>query len=133
MTTFDPTKPVRTRSGQRARIVCTDRKQHSYKIVALIGQFEETIVTYDQDGRNGVTHINSSVNHGPHLDLINVPQKHKGWVNLYRSGPCAVADAYMGCEIHRSRKDADLRTLSVTVERIACIEVEFEEGQGLDL
>ena len=33
---FDPLKPVQTRDGRKARIICTDRKMDGFPILALI-------------------------------------------------------------------------------------------------
>lgn len=56
--------------------------------------------------------------------VTNVPQKHVRWVNWYGVDPCGVA--------HRSREAADEAAKKATGStRIACIRVEFEEGEGL--
>ena len=34
--TFDPTKPVETRDGRKARIICTDRAHEQYPLLALL-------------------------------------------------------------------------------------------------
>ena len=44
--TFDPTKPVQTRDGRKARIICTDLNNPAFRIVAVIdhpgGEYVET-------------------------------------------------------------------------------------------
>jgi len=47
--------------------------------------------------------------------LVNTPIKHKRWVNIYPS------------TVHATREEADS---GAARNRIACIEVEFEEGEG---
>lgn len=48
---FDPTKPVQTRNGRKARILCTDRK-NTYPIVALITfEDEEFYHAYTKEGK----------------------------------------------------------------------------------
>lgn len=53
-------------------------------------------------------------------DLINIPEKITGWVNMY--------DDYV-ITMHKSKELADKYTHKSS--RIACIKVEFEEGEGL--
>lgn len=77
---FDSTKPVRTREGRPARILCTDRKG-TYPILALIlhkDNFEEHWI-YSAEGKVAGT-TNECVN-----DLVNVPVTK--WINLYKRGP----------------------------------------------
>jgi hypothetical protein len=115
--TFDPTKPpFRTRNGRPARIICTDRRGEDDPILALV------------DNGNGGEELNSYKSNGRYLfgretehDLVNVPQKRKRWLNIYRGN-------YSG-ELCPTRDEADAN--AVIGARIACIEIEFEEGEGL--
>lgn len=71
MTDFDPTKPVQTRDGRKARIICTDAKGE-YPIVALI--------TYeDGEEEPGMFYSNGAFISGQHTlpsrDLVNIPQE----------------------------------------------------------
>lgn len=54
------------------------------------------------------------------LDLFMAPKKFKRWVNVYDDPRC--------CGMHATKVEADI---NAQASRIACIEVEFEEGQGL--
>lgn len=78
--TFDPTKPVRTRGGQPARIVATDAKNQTGRpILALItdGEGNEGSACYHPNGRFNEGYATDA-------DLVNTePAK---WVNVYRSG-----------------------------------------------
>lgn len=124
--TFDPTKPVQTRDGRKARIICTDAPG-LHPLVALVSNCvapEEgepnTVFRYKADGKG------APLNCATHLDLINIPEKHtlRGWVNVY--GP-----KWSDCSLaYDSRQNADAM---VSGKRIACIEItrEFEEGEGL--
>ena len=75
-------KPICTRDGRKARIVCFDRISGDdyYKIVACVtafdGDFEEVIV-YGIDG-----YIVDSQNPKDE-DLMMLPEKKEGWVNVY--------------------------------------------------
>ena len=68
--TFDPTKPVQTRDGRKARILCTDAKG-GQPIVALVTTFDneaEHVVRFRSDGGC------YSRGADPVHDLINVPE-----------------------------------------------------------
>jgi hypothetical protein len=53
-------------------------------------------------------------------DLIDVPVKHEAWMNIYSK--------YGGSAPHKTKADADRQAMA---GRIACIRVEYEEGEGL--
>ena len=75
-------KPVCTRDGRKARIVCFDRKGYNmFPIVALImnGDRESDIYTYRPNG----TWDNSG--NESDKDLMMLPEKKEGWVNIYKS------------------------------------------------
>jgi len=111
---FDPTKPVQTRDDRQARIICADRKSERYPIVALVTDEEgcETTYYYTKDGSYLMHQIR-------YLDLINIPKKKEGFLNIYRCGSVALhADKYL----------ADKRSL---YDRIACIKITYTEGEGL--
>ena len=74
-------KPVCTRDGRKARIICFDRKGYNmFPIVALImnGDRESDIYTYRPNG----TWDNSG--NESDKDLMMLPEKKEGWVNVYR-------------------------------------------------
>jgi hypothetical protein len=77
--TFDPTKPVQTRDGRKARIICTDMVDERYPIVALITEEtdREFPVSFTADGRI----LDSAREHDN--DLVNIPEKREGWINVY--------------------------------------------------
>lgn len=111
---FDPSKPVQTRDGKAARIIATDKKGQ-FPIVALLTMPDgnEELFSVTRDGRSSTTmHLSS-------FDLINIPEKHTVWLNCYL-GHCG--------DFYPTREAADLGRSS---NRIACVKVEFEEGEGL--
>ena len=80
---FDPTKPVQTRDGRSARIICTDRNHHKYTIVALVTnseeEEEETAWFFTKEGvyyGDGYESFN---------DLVNVPVRTSKWQNVYKA------------------------------------------------
>lgn len=69
-------KPVVTRDGRPARIICWDRKKKDYPIIALIG-VEEDIASFTADGRY------ISCEQDPN-DLFMASEKKEGWMNIYK-------------------------------------------------
>lgn len=70
-TLFNPTKPVKTRGGQQARIICTDASD-AEPIIAVLGSGDYSrIYTYTAEGRY---HRNGWESN---LDLINIPETTK--------------------------------------------------------
>ncbi len=72
-------KPVCTRDGRKARIICFDRKDNT-PIVALIERVDgiEILQCFYNDGK--CFHDSTSDN-----DLMMLSEKKEGWANIYRS------------------------------------------------
>ena len=79
--TTDITKPVQTRDGCKARIVCTDVKGDQ-PIAALVmnDSGEEYVYYYYADGR-----VYADGTEYP-LDLVNVPEQTVWYVRIHHSG-----------------------------------------------
>ena len=73
-------KPVCTRDGRKARIICFDRKGKQ-PIIALVIQDngEEFIENYHLSGRFNVDETFEN-----NRDLMMLPEKKEGWVNVYK-------------------------------------------------
>ena len=96
-------KPVCTRDGRKARIICFDRINGDYyKIVACVtafdGNFEE-VLFYGIDG-----YIVDSQNPKDE-DLMMLPEKKEGWVNVYRE-ETNNNERLIEQTIYKTRKDA---------------------------
>ncbi len=75
---FDPGKPVQTRDGRKARIICDNRK-NTFPIVALIDDGnEENMCNYKPDGiyrySSMVCSLSEPFLFDPRKDLINIPE-----------------------------------------------------------
>ena len=73
-------KPVCTRDGRKARIICFDLQSiEKTPIVAAlqVTDKQEVISLYYEDGRQFVDGISE-------LDLMMLPEKKEGWVNVYK-------------------------------------------------
>lgn len=82
---FDPTKPVQTRDGRKARIVCTDAARPKFPIVALLtcrDSVTEFPYTYTSCGKFFSGSSESDA------DLVNMLEQRvvDFWLNLYPDG-----------------------------------------------
>lgn len=113
----NPSRKVVTRNGSKVRIICTD-KNGDCPIVALIersdGVAEET-VTYKE---NGKFFGDSSYK----CDLFFAPEKHEGWVNLYRGASYATN---AGC-VFNSEEEAK-ESIYSPPRYITTVKIEWEE------
>ena len=75
----NPSRKIVTREGKPARIICTDAKSEKYQVVALVTKKDEieSLATFDTSGKYW-----SGCNN--HLDLFFAPEKHEGWINVYK-------------------------------------------------
>ena len=74
----NPSKKVVTRMGRKVRIICTDREDSIYPIIALIkddNRESEVLVTYTKDGIPA---------NEAYYTLFFAPEKKEGWINLYK-------------------------------------------------
>ena len=109
---IDWTKPIETRDGQPARVLCTDLKSAGYPVIVAyeIQPGGESIESTDLEGFKLTGQAKPFIR--------NVPEKGVRYVNIYRQ-----------CDFsanHRSRLEADS---VASPDRIACVRVEYTEGQ----
>lgn len=110
-------KPVCTRDGRKARIICFDAKCIK-PIVALIqgSDNSEQIEYYTENGvfSNGGT--------GKNRDLMILLEKKEGWVNIYGEEK----ERYCGNVIYSSKEEA-LNISKQLKEHITTIKIEWKE------
>ena len=116
-------KPVCTRDGRRARIICFDAKRMHQPIIALITQYNgvEYIETYYSNGR-----FKDDINSQSDYDLMMLPEKKEGWVNVYRD--CDGANITKDDNIYSS-KDAAISSAQI-IDRdnyVATVKINWEE------
>lgn len=111
-------KPVCTRDGRKARIICFDAKCNK-PIVALIYDCnKETVLQYLENGRFFVDQIDK-------YDLMMFPQKKEGWVNVYKSYnvgkkiPCMAS-------IYPTKEEAKKSSV-VGLDYVDTVKIEWEE------
>ena len=115
----NPTRPIVTRDGRAARVICTDRKDEQYPIMALIeirGGLKEFGYFYTANGvfLEGTKSAR---------DLFFAPEKKIGWINLYKDRDDVVTDKFI---IH-SKEDARIQRGIYKDNYIATIKIEWEE------
>lgn len=113
---FDPDWPHgHIYNGKSARIIAKDAKG-THPIIALIDFRKYEMVQYfDADGVGSFEHR-----------LTNAPAPKKrihGWINIYPSTCSGLYD---------TRERADSRAATAVADRIACIEIDVAEGEGLE-
>lgn len=111
----NPSKKVVTRDGRNARIICTDAKGE-LPIVALIETYAGSIENAYKFRENGC------VSDGYCRDLFFAPEKHEGWVNLYRG---ALDVTYAGC-VYTIEKEAR-EHIDDPQRYVATVKIEWEE------
>ena len=114
----NPSRKVVTRDGRRARVICTDMKSTTYPVVALIenGSDYEQLTTFSKNGEYAVNESSIS-------DLFFAPERHEGWINIYRNDD---EDYYKGKIIYSSKEDA-IKRGEKTPYYITTTKIEWEE------
>ena len=112
----NPSRKVVTRDGRRARIICTDKRELNYPIIALIETIpggEEVTYSYTKGGRHCTACADI-------FDLFFAPEKHIGWVNIYQVGKNKKCGFIY--ETEEAAKDQ-----FESNEHIATVKIEWEE------
>ena len=97
-------KPVCTRDGRKARIICFDCKDQHYPIVALI-ECDDTEVVQNYSNK-GEAIIGDEWD----KDLMMLPEKKEGWVNVYKD---SVYDTKDEALIGRSESRGYIGTIKI--------------------
>ncbi len=114
-------KPVCTREGNSARIICFNRKSKYYPIVALISKDDHEDAHYfTKDGKylyEGNLH---------EFDLFMVPEHHVGYANLYRTDQGSYATGLI-CESKDTAMDGEITEILSGYQYINTIKIEWDE------
>ena len=111
-------RKVITRSGRKARIICTDAK-NDYPIVALIetpNGKESQPCGYK---KNGTYIIGEKLS----CDLFFAPEKHEGWLNIYRNE----SRFYLRGNPYKSKEEAEKVAKANNKTFCATVKIEWEE------
>lgn len=110
-------KPVCTRDGRKARIICFDRCSNKSIVALVTTDDREYLTEYYCDGR--ISH-NSVENN----DLMMYPEKKEGWVNVMEG---TAGKVYVGNDIYRTEDEAKEGAPRFISRLIASIPIEWEE------
>lgn len=119
----NPNRELITRGGRKARIICTDRKDADYPIVALVLNELETregTMYYTVQGKFYQDNTSS-------FDLFFAPEKKVGWVNIYREccGPITSTHVFSSKE---EAEKASMHCNGFTQGlHLATVKIEWEE------
>lgn len=111
-------KPVCTRDGRKARIICLDAKCNKPIVALIYSCNKETVLQYLENGRFFVDQIDK-------YDLMMLPQKKEGWVNVYKSYnvgkkiPCMAS-------IYPTKEEAKKSSV-VGFDYVDTVKIEWEE------
>lgn len=108
---IDINKKYRTRAGRPVELLTTNARGER-PVIGYIGDSED-LVRWSLDGTN------NSYSYLEAFDLVEVKLKRVLWLNVYPKDEV---------HAHESREDADGCSGN---RRIACLKIEFEEGEGL--
>ena len=111
-------KPVCTRDGRKARIICFDAKCADTPIVALVSRNDgEILLRHYKDGK-------LTVDKDSDADLMMLSKKKEGWVNVYRDEESK--RVYCGEFIFSEREKAE-KHYECNDTKVATVPVNWEE------
>ena len=115
----NPSRKVVTRDGKNVRILCTDRKLDSKEVVGLTMNNDGTegLLSWSKQGKS--LSLNDSS-----FDLFFAPEKHEGWVNLYKDLDEG-RTRYIG-NIYNSKEGAENSIIN-NGRYLTTIKIEWEE------
>lgn len=114
----NPNRKVVTRDGRSARIICTNRLDDNYPVLALVTEgYAEQCYSYTTFGKfDGHQTIDCE------LDLLFAPQKKEGWVNIYKYN----SKITIGSLVYNTKERAESAAGDKSYY-IATIKIEWEE------
>ena len=116
----NPNRKIVTRDGRDVRIICTDRRGGDHPILALctMSNESENLYSYLPNGRMYLSADADSC-----MDLFFAPEKHEGWVNVYKDG-----NMYSFGDTHpyATEKEAK-RYSSIYSDYVCTIKVEWKD------
>lgn len=113
----NPSRKVITRDGKSARIICTNRLDELYPIIALVtDEDSEKCYSYTTFGKfDGHQNIDCE------LDLLFAPEKKEKWVNVYEDSN---GRNWLGENLYDTEKAAKA---DPSKSRVATVKIEWEE------
>ena len=108
----NPNRKVVTRDGRKVRIICTDAKGNCPVVGLVDYENYEVALNVTKNGKiDGV------------LDLFFAPEKHEGWLNIYRSE----SGFYLRGNPYKSKEEADEVAKANYKTFCTTVKIEWEE------
>ena len=114
-----PEWKVVTREGKPVRILCTDLDDNDYPVAAVVGNFHVDKYTAEglfQAGRE------------TKYDLFFAPEKHEGWVIIYKRPLAGSFEIWPGIYANREKAER-IREVNLVGAKCLVIKIEWEEEQ----
>ena len=95
----NPSRKLVTGDGRKVKILCTNRKS-PYPVVALVENHDsntEDVYSYRENGLYSLFSLSEQNN------LFFAPEKHEGWVNIYKSN----YGGYELSQVYQRKEDAE--------------------------
>ena len=113
----NPNLKVVTRDGRSVRIICTNRLDENYPVIALVNDEDyEQCQSYTTFGK-----LYTYQNRDCELDLLFAPEKKSGWINVYRGN--GGYNTFVCNRIFATKEEAQKEKRDI----IATIKIEWEE------
>ena len=113
----NPSRKVVTRDGRSARIICTNRLDENYPVLALVNYEDyEMCHSYTTFGK-----FDGYTNRDCELDLLFAPEKKEKWVNVYEDSN---GRNWLGENLYDTEKAAKA---DPSKSRVATVKIEWEE------
>ncbi|MBR0800960.1 hypothetical protein JQ615_36935 [Bradyrhizobium jicamae] len=112
-------KHYRTRSGRRARVAAVDEDMAPGE--QAVGWVEWSSCSWNMEGS---FYADLTTNDLDLVEELGEPRRIRGWINIYPGIACDTAGP-----LHANKDTADKCS---GIDRIACVEIDAGEGQGLD-
>ena len=111
----NPSRKIVTKEGKPVRIICTDVKGASYSVLALVDKGDyEAPTLYTKKGEYSLGTEGS-------YDLFFAPEKHEGWVNVYKSE----SNRSLGAGIWQTEEEA--KKWEGAADYVTTVKIEWEE------
>ena len=113
----NPNRKVVTRDGRSVRIVCTNKLDENYPVIALVNNEDsERCYSYTTFGK-----FDGHQNQDCEIDLFFVPEKKEGWINLFK-----VNSTMTTGEIYNTEEEAK-SAIAKSLVYISTVKIEWEE------
>ena len=114
----NPSRKIVTKEGKPVRIICTNRLDENYPVIALVNdENSEICCSYTTFGE-----LYKDKNKDCDLDLFFAPDKKSGWINLYKINSIITP----GAQAYNTKEEAELAAGDKSYY-ISTIKIEWEE------